>query len=71
LNRILVSVALVGEGALVAVALIWQRLRGIPLSLGDFREGVLIGCVAGMAFALVNWYILCIAPSVRPVTMIR
>ena len=71
MNRILVVVALVGEGALVAIALSWKHLRGIPLSLGDLWEGVIIGCVAGMAFSLVNWYILCIAPSVHPVTMIR
>ena len=70
-NRSLVVLAVAGEGGLVVIALIWQCLRGISLGLGDLWHGVLVGTVAAIAFSLVNWYLLCGAPRVWPVTEIR
>ena len=49
MTRSLVVIAVVGEGALVVVALIWQRLRGIPLAAGDPWEGVLAGTATAVA----------------------
>ena len=73
MTRSLVVIAVAGEGALVVVALIWQRLRGIPLAAGAGEpwEEVLAGTATAVALALVNWYLLCGAPSLRPVTTIR
>ena len=70
-NRPLVTIALAGEGALVVIALVWQRLRDIPMAMGGLWEGVLIGTGAAVVLALFNWYVLCRAPGVRPVTAIR
>ena len=67
----LVVIALLSEGTLVVIALIWQRLRGITLGLGDFWYSVTFGIAVAVAFALVNWYLLCWAPGLRPVTAIR
>ena len=71
MTRSLVVIAVAGEGALVVVALTWQRLRDVPLAAGDLWEGVAAGTATAVALALVNWYLLCGAPSLRPVTAIR
>ena len=71
MTRSLVVIAVAGEGVLVVVALTWQRLRDVPLAAGDLWDGVAAGTATAVALALVNWYLLCGAPSLRPVTAIR
>ena len=55
MTRSLVVIAVAGEGALVVVALTWQRLRDVPLAAGDPWEGVAAGTATAIALALVNW----------------
>ena len=71
MRRSLVLLAIAGEGALVIVALVWQRLRGLPLETGGLSEGVVVGVAAAVVFALANWYLLCGAPVFPGVTSIR
>ena len=54
----LVRLALLGEGALVVVALMWLRVRGIPLLWGGAFEGLLVGCCAVAALSAANLYLL-------------
>ena len=54
----LVRLALLGEGALVVVALMWLRVRGIPLLWGGAFEGLLVGCCAAAALSAANLYLL-------------
>ena len=67
----LVWLALLGEGVLVALALAWARLRGVPLEPGSIQSGVLIGGVAAGVLGLANIYLLCRAPGSAPVRSIR
>ena len=71
MTRSLVALAIAGEGALVVVALVWQRLRGLPLEIGGLSEGVVVGVAAAAVFALANWYLLCRAPILPGVTAVR
>ena len=71
MNRSLTVIALAGEGGLVGIALIWQRLRSIPMGIGDVSQGLAIGTAAAVALALLNWYLLRGAPNLRPVASIR
>ena len=67
----LVLLAAVGEGALVVVAVVWSRLREIPLSWGGLPEGVWAGAAGAVVLALVNWYLLRRAPEVAGIGAIR
>jgi len=69
--RGLVRLALLGEGGLAGVALVWSTLRDLPLPFGDPVVGVLAGAGAAGAMAAVNGYLLCAAPPVPPVPGLR
>ncbi len=70
-SRSLVLLAIVGEGALVAVALGWARWRGLPLELGSVARGGVAGILMAGAFGWANLYLLCHAPAIRPVRALR
>lgn len=67
----LVRLALLGEGFLVVVALVWQGLREIPMTMGDRLTGILIGLVVAGIMAGVNAWVLCSAPDLSMVRSIR
>ena len=71
MRRSLVLLTIAGEGALVIVALVWQRQRGLSLDTGGLSEGIICGVAAAVVFALANWYLLCGAPVFPGVTAIR
>ena len=67
----LVRLAVLGEGLLVVIALVWQRWRGLPFAAGDITSGVSVGCVAAALLAGANFYLLCGAPDIGPVRSVR
>ena len=67
----LVVVAVVGETALVAVAVLWARVRGLSLEVGGVAEGMLAGLLMALVFVVGNWYVLCRAPNVSGIVAIR
>ena len=67
----LVHLALLGEGLLVVVALVWQRIRDIPMTMGDPFAGILMGLVVAGIMAGVNVWVLCWATDVAMVRSIR
>ena len=67
----LVRLALIGEGALVVVALMWLRVRGLQLLWGGPFYGLLVGCGAAGAMSTVNLYLLRSAPELPGVRAIR
>jgi len=69
--RSLVRLAILGEAALVLVAVAWQQWREIPLSYGEPTSGLLSGLVGAMGLAAINAYVMCGAPDVSAVRSIR
>ena len=63
--------ALVGEGGLVVVAVLWSTWRGIPLEWGEPRSSVAIGLAIAALLALANWYLLVRAPERFGVATVR
>jgi membrane protease YdiL (CAAX protease family) len=70
LSRLLV-VALAGEGLLAGVALVWIRLRGLGVGVGDLMPGLWMGFGAALLLGLVNYMVVRLAPPIRPVQAIR
>ena len=70
-TRSLVLLAIGGEGALVALALVLARWRGIPLEFGSATSGVVFGCLAAAGLGLANLYLLCHAPTIGPIRSLR
>ena len=64
-------VALAGEGLLAGVALVWIRLRGLGVGVGDLLSGLWMGLGAAVLLGLVNYGVLRLAPPVQPVRAIR
>jgi hypothetical protein len=69
----LLRLALVGEGLLVLLALVWMRYRDLPLVAGSgpWVRDVAAGLLAAAVLGAVNYWLLCRAPSVRPVRAVR
>lgn len=69
----LLRLALAGELLLVLLAFGWARYRGLSLSVGDgpWMRDAVAGLLAAVAFAVVNYWLLCHAPSVRAVRALR
>ena len=67
----LALLAMAGEAVLVVVAVVWARLRGIPLAWGDVTFGVWVGVAAAVALGLANWYLLRRAPEIAGIGAIR
>jgi|TARA_B100002003_G_scaffold106584_2_gene99042 membrane protease YdiL (CAAX protease family) len=70
LTRLFV-VALVGEGLLTVVAVLWIRLRGLAVVAGEPVTGLWLGCGAAAALAFLNYGVLRLAPPIQPVRSIR
>jgi hypothetical protein len=64
-------VALVGEGLLAGLAIVWIRLRGLTVGAGDPVLGLELGIGAAALLAGVNYAVLRLAPPIRPVRAIR
>lgn len=69
----LLRLALAGELVLVLLALAWARYRGLPLHVagGPWHLDAAAGVAAAAAFAILNHWLLCRAPAVRPVRAVR
>lgn len=67
----LVRLALVGESALALVALAWIWVRGLSVVPGPVGLGVTVGVATAAAFAVINYWLLRLAPPVGPVQSIR
>ena len=67
----LLRLAILGEGLLVLIALIWARWRQTSFILGGAAEGVIIGSMAAAGLGAANYYLLCGAPDIAGVRSIR
>tara|TARA_Y100000588_G_scaffold393114_1_gene507640 strand:- start:1968 stop:2519 length:552 start_codon:yes stop_codon:yes gene_type:complete len=67
----LTRLALLGEGALVVIALAWAVFRGLPLAAGNIVPAVFLGFLTAVLLMLVNWYLLRVAPDVAGVREFR
>jgi hypothetical protein len=64
-------VALVGEGLLTSVAVVWIRLRGLAVVAGEPVTGLGLGFGAAAVLAFLNYAVLRLAPPLQPVRSIR
>ena len=67
----LVRLALLGEGLLVMIALLWSGWRELPLVLGGTVDELAIGAGAAGVFGAANLYLLCWAPELPGVRSVR
>jgi len=67
----LLTVSLIGEGLLAAVALVWIRWRGLSLEFGPVGRGLAVGVLAAVVLGVLNYGMLRLAPPVGPVRQIR
>lgn len=67
----LVWLAVGGEGALALLGVVWARLAGIPLRLGPVGPGVLAGVASALGLAVLQYWLLRMAPDVGPVSELR
>ena len=63
--------AILGEGLLVLIALVWAWWREISFVFGGATEGVVIGSIAAGGLGAANYYLLCGAPDMAGVRSIR
>ena len=63
----LLRLAILGEGLLLLIALVWARWRETVFALGGATEGVLIGLIAAAGLGAANYYLLCGAPDLAGV----
>jgi len=67
----LLTVALVAEGLLAAVAIVWIEWRRLPFELGPVGRGLGVGLLAAAALGALNYAMLRLVPPVGPVRQIR
>jgi len=67
----LVRLAILGEGLLVLIALVWARWRQTSLIMGGVTQGVVIGAIAAVGLGAANYYVLRGAPDIAGVRSIR
>ena len=67
----LLRLAILGEGLLVLLALLWARWRQTSFILGSATQGAVIGTVAAVGLCAANYYMLCGAPDIAGVRSIR
>ena len=70
-SRRLLLLAVIVEGLLVTVALVWIQLRGLSVELGALLPGLITGLAAAGLLAWANYLLLRVAPPVEPVEAIR
>ena len=67
----LLRLAILGEGLLILIALLWAQWRETWFALGGAVEGVVIGSIAAAGLGAANYYLLCGAPDLAGVRSIR
>jgi membrane protease YdiL (CAAX protease family) len=70
-DRRLVWLAIAGEGFLALLGLVWARIAGYPLVLGPIGPGVLAGVASALGIALVQYWLLRMAPAAGPIRALR
>jgi membrane protease YdiL (CAAX protease family) len=70
-RRRLLALAFAGEGCLALVGLVWARLAGYPLALGPLGPAILAGVASALGIAVVQYWLLRLAPDAGPVRALR
>ena len=60
-----------GEGALALVGVAWAWLARYPLALGPIGPGLLAGVASALGIAIVQYWLLRLAPDAGPVRALR
>lgn len=70
-DRRLLWLAIAGEGVLAVVGIVWARLAGYPLVLGPIGPALLAGAASALGIAVVQYWLLRMAPDAGPVRALR
>jgi membrane protease YdiL (CAAX protease family) len=70
-SRRLLALAILGEGVLLLAGLAWAWLAGYPLGLGPIGPAVLAGVAGALGIAVAQYYLLRLAPDLRPIRALR